>query len=416
MATDDLDTLLQAPVSAGAAMTHRLVGFLHNLRDNGFVIGPSEGSDALKIAAAIDLSRPAQLRTALRPLLALRREEIPLFNTLFDAYWLQRGVKRATRPASTGSTATGTGRKPMSGSLPDRLTALTDNVSRAANDPNAAGSSSALRRGGASTTEAIGQTDFRHLDQPEEMAQLESLVEALALSLRRRLQRQQRAARQGNQLDLRRMLHASIAHGGEPIDIFRRRTPRRPLRPVLLLDASGSMSQYSAIFLRFMLALLKRLPEGEGYLFHTRLVEIGLVLRERQRVKALERLSLLAEGWGGGTRIGDCLATFVKHHARRALRGRSILFILSDGYDTGEPAVLGKAMAELAKRARRIVWLNPLIGWDGYQPVAGGMAAALPYVDVFAPAHNLASLEKLMPHLARARKERSCPAQTRSQD
>jgi uncharacterized protein with von Willebrand factor type A (vWA) domain len=402
MVGDTLDLVLQAPASAGTALTRRLVGFLHNLRDNGFVIGPSEGSDALKIAAAIDLSRPGQLRAALRPLLALRREEIALFDTLFDTYWLRRGVKRATRPASTGSSATGAGRRPMTGSAPEQAAALADRVSRTANDLQTAEASAALRRGGAAATEAIGQADFRHLDRPEDMEQLEALVEALALSLRRRLLRRQRAARQGDRLDLRRMLHASIAHGGEPIDLFRRRAPHRPLRPVLLLDASGSMSQYSAIFLRFMLALLKRLPDGEGYLFHTRLMEIGPVLRERRRVKALERLSLLAEGWGGGTRIGDCLATFVKHHASRALRGRSILFILSDGYDTGDPAVLGKAMAALAKRARRIVWLNPLIGWDGYQPVAGGMAAALPHIDVFAPAHNLASLEALMPHLARA--------------
>ena len=212
-------------------------------------------------------------------------------------------------------------------------------------------------------------------------------MENLALSLRRRLERRRKSARKGERLDLRRMLHASIPHGGEPIEIFRKRARRRPLRPVLLLDASGSMSQYSAIFLRFMLALLKRLPESEGYLFHTRLVEIGPVLRERRRAEALERLSLLTEGWGGGTRIGECLATFVNHHAQRALRGRSILFILSDGYDTGEPAVLGNAMAALAKRARRIVWLNPLLGWHGYQPVAGGMSAALPHVDLFAPAH-----------------------------
>ncbi|HNB27110.1 MAG TPA: VWA domain-containing protein, partial [Alphaproteobacteria bacterium] len=167
-------------------------------------------------------------------------------------------------------------------------------------------------------------------------------------------------------------------------------------------DASGSMAQYSGMFLRFMLALLKQLPEGEGYLFHTRLVEIGPVLRERRRVKALERLSLLAEGWGGGTRIGESLATFVKYHARRALRGRAALFILSDGYDTGEPAELAKAMAALKRRARRIIWLNPLLGWRDYRPVAGGMAAALPYIDVFAPAHNLESLAALEPHLARA--------------
>jgi len=392
---DDLETMLQSVLLAGTAFTRRLVAFLHNLRENGFVIGPSEGRDALRIASAIDLSRPGQLRGALRPLLAQRRDDAQRFDTLFDAYWLRRGVKRGGRPAATGSTAATTGPRPMSGTLPERMAGLADSVSRAANDHPDAGSSTTLRRGGASAAEALARTDFRHLDQPDELAQLDALVEVLALSLRRRLQRQRRAARRGEQLDLRRMLHASIAHGGEPLDIFRRRAPHRPMRPVLLLDASGSMSQYSAIFLRFMLALLKRLPEGEGYLFHTRLIEIGPVLRERRRVKALERLSLLAEGWGGGTRIGDCLSTFVKHHANRALRGRSILFILSDGYDTGEPAVLGKAMAALARRARRIVWLNPLLGWNGYEPIAGGMAAALPHVDVFAPAHNLASLAAL---------------------
>jgi len=286
--------------------------------------------------------------------------------------------------------------------MPDGVAAIADSVSREAGDEAQAADRSKLERGGASKADTMARTDFRHLDNPADLAQLEELVENLALSLRRRLERRRKSARKGERLDLRRMLHASIPHGGEPIEIYRKRARRRPLRPVLLLDASGSMSQYSAIFLRFMLALLKRLPESEGYLFHTRLVEIGPVLRERRRVKALERLSLLAEGWGGGTRIGECLATFVKHHAHRALSGRSILFILSDGYDTGEPVILGKAMAALAKRARRIVWLNPLLGWQGYQPVAGGMSAALPHIDLFAPAHNLQSLAALAPHLARA--------------
>ena len=308
-----------------------------------------------------------------------------------------RGTPRAGGPERRVG-----GTPPGARPLPEGVAAIADTVSRAAGDEADAADGSKLERGGASKAESLARTDFRHLDNPDDLALLDELVEKLALAMRRTLQRRRKAARKGERLDLRRMLHASIPHGGEPIEIYRKRARRRPLRPVLLLDASGSMSQYSAIFLRFMLALLKRLPEGEGYLFHTRLVEIGPVLRERRRAQALERLSLLAEGWGGGTRIGECLATFVKHHAQRALRGRSILFILSDGYDTGEPAVLGKAMQALARRARRIVWLNPLLGWQGYQPVAGGMSAALPHVDLFAPAHNLKSLAALAPHLARA--------------
>jgi uncharacterized protein with von Willebrand factor type A (vWA) domain len=402
MRSDDLDILLRSPHAAGAGFVRRMVGFLRNLRDNGIAAGLGEARDALRIMAVLDLSRPGQLRAGLKPLLAARREEAQRFDTLFDAYWLRRGVKRGGRPAPAGQSVGQAERRPTLGPVPEGVAALADSVTRAAGDEAHAADSSKLERAGASKVENLARTDFRHLDNPDDLALLDELVERLALSLRRRLQRRRKSARRGERLDLRRMLHASIPHGGEPIEIIYKRARRRPLRPVLLLDASGSMSQYSAIFLRFMLALLKRLPEGEGYLFHTRLVEIGPILRERRRVKALERLSLLAEGWGGGTRIGECLATFVKYHAHRALRGRSILFILSDGYDTGDPAVLGKAMQALAKRARRIVWLNPLLGWQGYEPVAGGMAAALPHVDLFAPAHNLQSLAALAPQLARA--------------
>lgn len=402
MSRDDLDTLLQFPHSAGEAFVRRMAGFLRSLRENGFAVGLGEGCDALRIAAALDLSRSAELRAALKPLLAARREEAQRFDTVFDAYWLRRGVKRGHRPAPAGAKVGQAPRRAALGPVPEDVAALADSVMRASGDEANATESPALRRGGASHAESLARTDFRHLENPDELALLDHLIETFALSLRRQRQRRWKAAQRGKRLDLRRMLHASISHGGEPIEIYRRRARRHPLRPVLLLDVSGSMSQYSAIFLRFMLALLKRLPDGEGYLFHTRLVEIGPVLRERRRVAALERLSLMAEGWGGGTRIGECLSTFVKHHASRALRGRSILFILSDGYDTGEPAVLAKAMAALSKRARRIVWLNPLLGWQGYQPVAGGMAAALPHVDVFAPAHNLESLAALAPHLARA--------------
>jgi uncharacterized protein with von Willebrand factor type A (vWA) domain len=402
MPGDDLDALLHAPHAAGAGFVRRMVGFLRNLRDNDIPCGLGEARDALKIAQAIDMARPVRLRAAWKPLLAARREEAERFDKLFDAYWLRRGVTRGGRPAPVGQGAGPAKRRPALGPMPEGVAAIADSVSRESGDAAEAADRSRLERGGASKAETLARTDFRHLDNPDDLAQIEEMVETTAQSLRRRIERRRKVARRGEQLDLRRMLHASIPRGGEPIEIYRKRARRRPLRPVLLLDASGSMSQYSAIFLRFMLALLKRLPESEGYLFHTRLVEIGPVLRERRRVKALERLSLLAEGWGGGTRIGECLATFAKYHAPRALRGRSILFILSDGYDTGEPAVLGNAMAALARRARCIVWLNPLLGWQGYQPVAGGMAAALPHVDLFAPAHNLQSLAALAPHLARA--------------
>jgi uncharacterized protein with von Willebrand factor type A (vWA) domain len=161
------------------------------------------------------------------------------------------------------------------------------------------------------------------------------------------------------------------------------------------------MSLYTGVFFRFVHGLLGAFAEAEAFLFHTRLVHISDALKERDAARALDRMSLMVEGVGGGTRIGESLATFNRHYAARAVNARTCVVILSDGYDTGEPELLGREMARLARRSRRIVWLNPLIGWDDYEPVARGMAAALPHVALFAPANTLESLAALEPHLAR---------------
>ncbi len=161
------------------------------------------------------------------------------------------------------------------------------------------------------------------------------------------------------------------------------------------------MSLYTAVFLRFVHGVLDHFREAEAFLFHTRLVHVSDALREKDAGRALDRLGLMAEGVGGGTRIGESLATFNRWHAARVIHSRTCVMILSDGYDTGEPDLLGTEMAALRRRCKRIVWLNPLIGWDGYTPEARGMAAALPHVDLFAPAHTLESLMALEPYLAR---------------
>jgi uncharacterized protein with von Willebrand factor type A (vWA) domain len=138
--------------------------------------------------------------------------------------------------------------------------------------------------------------------------------------------------------------------------------------------------------------------EAEAFLFHT--VHVSSALRERNVSRAVERLSLMAQGIGGGTRIGESLADFNRWHARRVINARTVVIIVSDGYDTGPPEALAAEMRRLRRRCRRIVWLNPLLGWQGYAPEARGMQAALPFVDLFAPAHNLASLAALEPYLA----------------
>jgi uncharacterized protein with von Willebrand factor type A (vWA) domain len=152
---------------------------------------------------------------------------------------------------------------------------------------------------------------------------------------------------------------------------------------------------------RFLHGIVDAFREAEAFVFHTRLAHVSDSLRDRNVARAVDRLSLMAQGIGGGTRIGESLATFNRWHAKRVINSRTAVMIVSDGYDTGAPEKLGAEMRILRRRCKRIVWLNPLIGWDNYTPQARGMQAALPYVDLFAPAHNLDSLAALEPYLAR---------------
>jgi uncharacterized protein with von Willebrand factor type A (vWA) domain len=196
------------------------------------------------------------------------------------------------------------------------------------------------------------------------------------------------------------VIHRSVQTGGTPIRLAFRRRRHKPVRLIALLDVSGSMSPYSTFFVRFLKSILDSFREADAFVFHTRLVHIAPALGERDTERAIERLSLLAQGWAGGTRIGESVATFNRSYAASVLSRRAIVVVVSDGYDTGPPEQLAREMAALRRRARRIVWLNPMLGWRGYEPVARGMAAALPHVDLFAPAHNLESLGALEPYLA----------------
>jgi uncharacterized protein with von Willebrand factor type A (vWA) domain len=254
---------------------------------------------------------------------------------------------------------------------------------------------------GASSVEVLGRTDLRHLDDPEELRRAYELAERLAARMRRRATRRRRLCRRGRVVDLRRTIHRSLPHGGTPLDLVFRKRRVRPRRLVVLLDASGSMNLYSTFFMRFVRGIVENFAEAEAFVFHTRLVHVSHILRERNIEKAIDRMNVMSAGWGGGTRLGASLKTFNDGYAKGLLNRRSVVVILSDGYDTGDPEELAAELARIAKRAGRIVWLNPLLGWAGYEPVARGMAAALPYLDLFAPAHNLDSLAAVEPELCR---------------
>jgi uncharacterized protein with von Willebrand factor type A (vWA) domain len=254
---------------------------------------------------------------------------------------------------------------------------------------------------GASRADNPAEVDFRKLADPAQIEEAHEAAARLARAMRTRLTRRDRARRRGYRLDLRRTIHGNISHGGVPIELVRRQRKEKPLRLVILLDASGSMSLYTAFFVRFLHGVVDAFREAEAFVFHTRLAHVSPTLRDRNVTRAVEKLSLMAQGIGGGTRIGESLATFNRWHARRVINSRTVVMIVSDGYDTGEPERLAEEMKRLRLRCKRIVWLNPLIGWNDYSPAARGIQAALPSIDLFAPAHNLESLAALEPYLAR---------------
>ena len=385
-------------MEAGAAVLARLAGFTATLRDNGFAVGLAEAADAARILASPLAARPASLTAAFRALFCADAEQWQKFDEIFAAYWLNRGMRRVVRlsgavPRQGPRSLRQLGEAGMPAGDPEAAEASGEGVGNPADRPG--------RRAGASRAEALARTDFRHIGDPDALAAAHEAAARLAAVLRQRLTRRLRVARAGTRPDLRRTLHASVAHGGVPLDLVRRRRRVRPLKLVVLLDASGSMSLYTALFTRFIHGVVGAFRQSDAFLFHTRLVQIAAAMRERNPQRAIDRLSLLAEGIGGGTRIGECLAQFNRWHAGRALGSRSVLMIVSDGYDTGAPGTLGTAMRALRRRCRRIVWLNPMLGWEGYAPVARGMQEALPHIDLFAPAHTLESLEGLVPYLAK---------------
>jgi uncharacterized protein with von Willebrand factor type A (vWA) domain len=380
----------------------KLAAFLKTLRDSGFAVGPQEGKDAASVMAAGFADRPGLLRSAFKHLFSARKSDWEKFDGLFYAFWLGKRVR--SRSLTMGSVKAAN--SPSLKSLRDRNSeptgseAASDQIPSADNDAPE-GRSGEGRMEGASRAENLAEVDFRKMADPDQIEQAHAVAAQLAKTMRARLTRRDLARRRGYRLDLRRTIHSNISHGGVPISLVKRQRKEKPLRLVMLLDASGSMSMYTGVFLRFIHGVLDEFREAEAFLFHTRLAYVSDAMKEKDAARALDRLSIMAQGAGGGTKIGESLQTFNRWHAARVIHSRTCVMIVSDGYETGDAALLGREMAALAKRCRRIVWLNPMMAWQGYTPEAAGIKAALPHVDLYAPANTLKSLTELEPYLAK---------------
>ena len=363
----------------------RLAGFPSFLRANGFAVGAADAVDVLRAAQHVGVLDQALLRYSLQALLCGRCEEWRRFDELFDAWFLPANRWAAPRQRvveAGGSVAVASADGSGSARAEDR--------------------DSLKPRDAASRAESLASADFRDLDAREHVLDIEALMRRFARRLRPLRLRRTEQSRHGRRLALQATIRRSVATGGVPLRLCW--TAPRRVRPrlVLLLDVSRSMQAYSFFYLRLARALCGELADVHSFIFHTRVTAVSEALHDPDPWRAQERLHLLAMGWGGGTRIGESLAQFNREHAPRLVHSRTAVLILSDGYDTGDPTQLAGALAQLRRRARRIVWLNPLCGRPGYAPVSQGMQAALPHLDLLAPGACLAAIAAVLPEILEA--------------
>ena len=370
----------------------RVVGFITHLRSNGLRLGVAEADLAMTALTHVNATSADEARRALRAVCTGCREEAEQFDALFDSFWMDAGrVKQKVAPIkssqSNDSTHSSREAKGQDVGASGLATAPEDGQGEADSDGTGKLVATDVRN--------LAQKDLRDMIRPDEIGQAEVVARRLGSALRDKRSRRRIAARKGDRLHFRKIMRASLATGGEPVRLLRKRRPDRTRKIVALCDVSGSMTVYAQVFLAFLAGLMRADTAADAYLFHTRLVRITEALRDKDAMRAIGRLSLMADGFGGGSRIGPSLELFADTYAKRFVDGRSVVLILSDGYDTEPAEHMSAALSKLKKRGCKIIWLNPLKGWRDYEPVALGMAAALPHLDVFKAANTLADLASL---------------------
>ncbi len=367
-----------------------LIGFARLLRASEFDVTAGRIIDAARALTAIDVARVDDVRLALRANFVSDHATLATFDQLFDLYWRTRGAP---------GVATGVTDKPPSRAGRDRPGGLrTGAPPRPAYAPE--GDNPEATAGSA---DLLTSKDFAGYTE-DDIARARRLIRRMAPKLATARSRRTRPARHGGVIDLRRSLRRSVRHGGEIAELLHQRRKKRRTRLVVLCDVSGSMDIYSRYMIQFLYAVQNELRGVSTFAFSTRLNEITHLLKTRDYDEALARLSADVDAWSGGTSIGGSLAAFDRGYARQRVDSRTVVVIISDGWERGDVEQLRRTMAGLRRRVYRILWLNPLLGGRDYRPVARGMAAALPFVDHFLPAHNLDSLTRVartLVHLSR---------------
>ena len=372
----------------GQGTLPNLLAFGRALKDLGVKVSLSQVIDVSRAVEFVDLADKGDFRSLLRSNLISQKEDFPVFDMLFDCFWREQSYERVpmeTLEIQGTPTESGAQEGGDEEGLEDAIaeTVATENVPLDNLDEFSVPTYS--------PQELLNRKDFSEMGVEESRAIARAIL-LIATKIATQISRRKKIGRKGNVVDPRWTMRRNMKYGGDIIDLVNRKRRIKKTRVVLLCDVSGSMDCYSRFLIQFMYGLQNELWGVETFVFSTSLSRITHLIRTKDIANALEKISGNIVGWSGGTNIGRSLHTFNRNFAPSMVTHRTVVVIISDGWDRGDVSLLEREMQDLKRRCKKIIWLNPLLASDNYEPLCKGMQAALPYLDLFLSVHNVNSL------------------------
>ncbi len=375
----------------GRGTLPNMMAFARALKQLGVKVSLSQVIDAARSADLIDIAEKQDFRALLRSNLILQKEDFPVFDMVFDCFWREQSYERV--PMETleiQGTPTESGAE--EGGDEEGLEEALAEAAAQENVPLENLEEFSIPT--YSPQELLNRKDFSEMGVEESRAIARAIL-LIATKIATQISRRKKVGRKGSTVDPRWTMRRSMKYGGEIVELVQRKRRIKKTKVVLLCDVSGSMDCYSRFLIQFMYGLQNELWGVETFVFSTSLSRITHLIRTKDIGNALEKISGSILGWSGGTNIGRSLHTFNRNFAPSMVTHRSVVVIISDGWDRGDVALLEREMQDLKRRCKKIIWLNPLLASDNYEPLCKGMQAALPYLDLFLSVHNVNSLVAL---------------------
>ena len=369
-----------------------LMAFARALKQLGVKVSLSQVLDASRSLELVDIAERTDFKALLRSNLILQKEDFPAFDTLFDCFWREQAYERVPMetmeiqgtPTESNAQEGGDEEGGLEEAMAEAM--AQENVPLENLDEFSVPTYSAQ--------ELMNRKDFSEMGVEESRAVARAIL-LIATKIATQISRRKKIGRKGDSVDPRWTMRKSMKYGGEVVELINRKKRIKKTKVVLLCDVSGSMDCYSRFLIQFMYGLQNELWGVETFVFSTSLSRITHLIRTKNIVDALDKISGSILGWSGGTNIGRSLHTFNRNFAPSMVTSRTVVVIISDGWDRGDVSLLEQEMQDLKRRCKKIIWLNPLLASDNYEPLCKGMQAALPYLDLFLSVHNVNSLVAL---------------------